>query len=263
VRVTSGFGVPKPAEYGDSVVRAAPGNRRTDILDAAINLVAGAGLRGLTHRAVDAAVGLPEGSTSAYFRTRAALLTALVVRLGERIGADVDELAAELAGHPCDASRAVELTMTLLDGWLRDPAPLAARLELSLESTRRPELGEAMSAWREGFEALVTRIIADFGLTSAPDHAALLVACIDGLLFRAITATPVTDHPPVIDPASRAAVVEQARTLLTALMIGAHYLETSEGDPLGSIPGAFAPPGRPDLGGPRPRPDRDGSLPEA
>ena len=34
------------------------------------------GLRGLTHRAVDAEAGLPEGSCSAYMRTRVALLTA-------------------------------------------------------------------------------------------------------------------------------------------------------------------------------------------
>ena len=38
--------------------------RRTLLLDAGLDLVGTAGLRGLTHRAVDAATGLPDGSTS-------------------------------------------------------------------------------------------------------------------------------------------------------------------------------------------------------
>jgi DNA-binding transcriptional regulator YbjK len=243
VPVTSG------TEYGAFVVTTA---RRADILDAAIGLVAGAGLRGLTHRAVDAAASLPEGSTSAYYRTRVALLSGVVARLDERIGADVAALAAEAARHPGDAAHAIEQTMELLDGWLRDPAPLAARLELSLEATRRPELGEIMTAWRGAFEALVGRIITDVGLENASERAALLVACLDGLLLRALTArlapddgpgpapddgpSPAPDGggrpgpdgtarsglPSAIPPDVRARVVEQARTLLSALVASAY-----------------------------------------
>ncbi|HEX5919668.1 MAG TPA: TetR family transcriptional regulator, partial [Nocardioides sp.] len=44
-------------------------DRRTVLLDAALELVGTQGMRGLTHRAVDAAAGLPAGSTSNYFRT--------------------------------------------------------------------------------------------------------------------------------------------------------------------------------------------------
>ena len=39
-------------------------DRRTLLLDAALELVGTQGMRGLTHRAVDAAAGLPPGSTS-------------------------------------------------------------------------------------------------------------------------------------------------------------------------------------------------------
>ena len=55
--------------------------RQDAIADAAIHLVAIRGVRGLTHRAVDAAAGLPPGSTSYYLRTRHALLTACLARL--------------------------------------------------------------------------------------------------------------------------------------------------------------------------------------
>src|SRR5215831_16726248 len=58
-------------------------SRRADIADAAIRTLARDGMRGLTHRAVDRAAGLPEGSASYYFRTRQALLQATVERLAE------------------------------------------------------------------------------------------------------------------------------------------------------------------------------------
>ena len=197
-------------------------------MDAAIRLVAGAGLRGLTHRAVDAAAGLAEGSTSAYFRTRAALVSALVSRLDERIGADVDELAKETARHPGDAGHAMEHTMKLLDRWLSDPAPLAARLELSIEATRRPELGEIMTVWRCAFEGLVAQILTDVGLGKAEERAALLVACIDGILLCGLTSVQVSpDDATVLTlaPDVRAKVVEQARTLLSALLVSAYCVD--------------------------------------
>ncbi|HEY1174567.1 MAG TPA: TetR family transcriptional regulator, partial [Phytomonospora sp.] len=48
--------------------------RRGLVADAAIALLADKGTRGLTHRAVDEQAGLPQGSTSYYFRSREALL---------------------------------------------------------------------------------------------------------------------------------------------------------------------------------------------
>src|SRR5262245_42599709 len=49
-------------------------SRELVLLDAAIEVLAERGTRGLTHRAVDARAGLPLGSTSNRFRTRNALL---------------------------------------------------------------------------------------------------------------------------------------------------------------------------------------------
>ncbi|KPI05488.1 hypothetical protein OV450_4029 [Actinobacteria bacterium OV450] len=71
-------------------------DRRTLIADTAIALVAAAGLRGLTHRAVDGAARLPAGSTSYYFRTRTALIGACYQRLAELDLGDVEaDLGAE------------------------------------------------------------------------------------------------------------------------------------------------------------------------
>ncbi|MGA5424823.1 TetR/AcrR family transcriptional regulator [Streptomyces lavendulocolor] len=58
---------------------------RADLIaDAALALLAERGMRGLTHRAVDEAAGLPQGSTSNYARTRQALLETAVRRLADR-----------------------------------------------------------------------------------------------------------------------------------------------------------------------------------
>jgi DNA-binding transcriptional regulator YbjK len=63
---------------------AAEPGRRERLLDAAIELVGVQGLTGLTHRAVDAAAGVPTGTTSNYWRTRKALLDALADRVVAR-----------------------------------------------------------------------------------------------------------------------------------------------------------------------------------
>jgi AcrR family transcriptional regulator len=70
-------------------------NRRGDLLDAAIDVLGGFGVHELTHRSVDAAAGLPAGSTSNYFRTREALLDAVVERFSARERAIWEGLAVE------------------------------------------------------------------------------------------------------------------------------------------------------------------------
>ena len=70
-------------------------DRRSTILDGALAVLAEQGMRGLTHRAVDAAAGLPSGSTSYYFRSRAALVTGCGQRLLEwDLAEDVPDVEA-------------------------------------------------------------------------------------------------------------------------------------------------------------------------
>ncbi|MFD0578423.1 TetR/AcrR family transcriptional regulator [Dactylosporangium darangshiense] len=71
--------------------------RREELLDAAIELVGTRGMHGLTHRTLDAAAGLPAGSASNHFRTRAALLDAVVERFAARERANWEELALRTA----------------------------------------------------------------------------------------------------------------------------------------------------------------------
>ncbi|WP_084510848.1 TetR/AcrR family transcriptional regulator [Nocardia lijiangensis] len=63
-------------------------DRRTLIVDAAIELIARRGIRALTHRALDTALELPPGSSSYYFRTKRALVEAITDRISSRSRAD-------------------------------------------------------------------------------------------------------------------------------------------------------------------------------
>lgn len=157
--------------------------RRDEVADAAIATLARAGLRGLTHRAVDRAAGLPEGSSSYYFRTRQALLEATVTRLAELD--DVDLIPAELPAVSVDGladmvADVVELSAT------EHRERMVARYELSLEATRRPELRAALAAVGERYRVLAARLLAAAGASDPERQGRVLVAVLDGLVYDRI-----------------------------------------------------------------------------
>ena len=110
-----------------------------------MHVIADEGLRGLTHRAVDRRAGLPEGTCSAYFRTRQALQLAVTEYVAATLAADVDALAAELSTAPATRTRAVALTLALFERWLDERELIVAKLELSLEAPRNPAVAEALA----------------------------------------------------------------------------------------------------------------------
>lgn len=118
--------------------------RRTALLDAAIEVLAREGSRGLTLRAVDKEAGVPTGTASNYFTNRGDMLTQTMRRTRERLMPDEAALAETMR-----AERTQELTVTLM-GQLVERMRAhrschLAMLELRLESTRRPELNEELS----------------------------------------------------------------------------------------------------------------------
>src|SRR6266581_3202331 len=156
-------------------------SRQTEIADAAIATLARDGMRGLTHRAVDRAAGLPEGSASYYFRTRQALLQATVERLAELTSTDMPPLP----GHDLDTLAGV--TAGLVESWLTTGRERQlARYELALEATRRPELRQALVTAGAAIRAIVAGQFAAAGARQPDQRAADFVAFLDGLLFDQI-----------------------------------------------------------------------------
>jgi len=170
-------------------VTATPPSRRTLLADAALGVLADAGMRGLTHRAVDAAAGLPAGTTSAYFRTRSALLTALVRRLVEL---DQAELAAAAERAPVlrtadDLVRGLtELVAARTRGEGRRRS--LARYACVLESVRDPELRDILVPRENPGRDAVRAFLRARGVLDADSRTLTLLACVDGLVLDRVVA---------------------------------------------------------------------------
>lgn len=156
--------------------------RKDLITDAAIQLVAEQGMRGLTHRAVDRRAGLPEGSTSAYFRTRKALVEGFVERLAaqERIDTALD---------PADVAGSIART---LDSWLVERNRTLARYAAMLEATHHPELRSILvHSPREQATALAKAL----GHQDPERSGAHFTAFLEGLLFYRLVGGGSTTGP--------------------------------------------------------------------
>ncbi|MFD5622470.1 TetR/AcrR family transcriptional regulator [Streptomyces yangpuensis] len=183
-----------------------PADRRTLIADTAIGLVAAAGLRGLTHRAVDGAAGLPAGSTSYYFRTRTALIGACYQRLAELDLADVDggspsgtaptALPGAPGRDPVDREAAAAALAGLLYRWLTvGRERQLARFELSLEAARNPELEADLQRAGRGARVRAAGIVAALGADRPEEAAELLVAWTEGLLYDRLAGALARSRP--------------------------------------------------------------------
>jgi DNA-binding transcriptional regulator YbjK len=177
------------------------------IAEAAITILAERGMRGLTHRAVDEAAGLPTGSTSNRARTRAALLELALARLTEREKATFAGLVFDPspgqdgAERPdlSDLPRSIALPL-LADMMARamhtavtvERRTTIARYELALEATRRPELRKVYDEAGRLFRELAVAMLSAAGSSDPVRHGHRLVAFGEGILFDAVVGAGAT-----------------------------------------------------------------------
>ena len=159
--------------------------RRAELAAAALTVVAEGGLRALTHRAVDAAAGAPVGTTSAYLRTRAALLAALAEHVASTLVDDVEEMTGHLGAEDFERE-VVERTTALLRGWVRRPDLVLVRAELMLEAIRSSELRELFLSWREQLVATVTGVAEARCVPDAGRRSEAVVSALEGILTGAL-----------------------------------------------------------------------------
>lgn len=162
---------------------------RAELLaDTALALLAERGMRGLTHRAVDEAAGLPPGSTSNHARTRLALLETAVRRLAEREGsvllpAGLPPARPRIGPPPGPDVLADVLSLALHRYLTRHRSLLISRYELALEATRRPELRAVYDAAGRRFREPLAAMMAAAGSADPERHALSVVAWSEGTLF--------------------------------------------------------------------------------
>ncbi|MFE1251139.1 TetR/AcrR family transcriptional regulator [Streptomyces sp. NPDC058741] len=193
-------------------VRTTTGPSRSGLVaDAALALLAERGMRGLTHRAVDEAAGLPQGSTSNLARTRQALLELAVRRLADRE-------ARVLALHEMPAPRAgtdslVEaLALAAHRALTQHRTLILARYELALEATRRPELRACFDATGARFRDQLTALVTAMGSRAPARHTLSLIAWADGLMFSCVAGSFSARTPSLED------VREGLRELLEGML---------------------------------------------
>jgi hypothetical protein len=170
-------------------------DRRTLVADAALGVVAAHGMKGLTHRAVDATSGSPQGTTSNYFRTRAELVAAAVDRLEQR---DLELWSAGAEQPPpSDPEALADRLATTLAAFVAEQADLTrARLVLSL-----PE-PDAIVAGHRRFVAAARAMVVSAGVDDADERARWLADYSDGVLLHQLTARH--DEPVDIESHRRA-----------------------------------------------------------
>ncbi|MGM1059326.1 TetR/AcrR family transcriptional regulator [Saccharothrix sp. Mg75] len=191
--------------------------RMAVLADAAIHLVATRGMRGLTHRAVDAEAGVPLGSTSAYFRTRKALVEGVVRRLAELDAAEVAEAGADVPREPDELAEALA---RVLDAWMTvGRERTLARYACLLEATHHPEL-RGVLAHGERLREQARDLLAALGATEPERRGRELVAFVDGLLFDRLVGAGALGAPEPGTPESRAELALALRAALRGVLGG-------------------------------------------
>lgn len=160
--------------------------RRTALTDAAIEVLARDGARGLTYRAVDTEAGVPPGTTSNYFRSRDQLLAEAGARVHVRLSAPEEVMADPRAEEP-STGRVAALLGDLMTRLTTRRSSYLALLELRLEANRRPELAAALTATvKESFDISVGFHEAA-GLPGGRDEVLLLYLALTGLTVERLT----------------------------------------------------------------------------
>ncbi|MEV0603658.1 TetR family transcriptional regulator [Streptomyces sp. NPDC050315] len=160
--------------------------RRTALVDAAIEVLARDGARGLTFRAVDAEAGVPKGTASNYFASRDELLAQVTGQIHQRIAPDPDEVDEVMT-----APRGRELVTELM-GWINrrvsaNRTGYLAMLELRLEATRRPELREELTATMRSALEDDLRFHREGGLPGDRTAVLLMYLAMTGLMLEQLT----------------------------------------------------------------------------
>jgi DNA-binding transcriptional regulator YbjK len=160
--------------------------RRTALIDAAIEVLAAQGARGLTFRAVDQQAGVPVGTASNYFPSRDALL----MQAGQRVFDRLDPGSAVM-GEALALPRTRESVNRLMHemiGRITDfSSGYLAMMELRLEATRRPELRKVLTEQnRVNVQANIDFHLAS-GMPGDAETVVLLYLALNGLIVERLT----------------------------------------------------------------------------
>lgn len=163
-------------------------------LDAALQILGEQGVRALSHARVDRTAGLPQGSTSNYFRTRQALIEGVASHLARREREDFGQAAPLL--DRVAAEEAFTRLLEVQSGPFRTRT--LARYTLFIDLTHSPELVAPLKDNRKIFENWTTATLAALGAKDPLGCTRFIMATLDGALLHRITVDDSMDFVPVV-----------------------------------------------------------------
>lgn len=183
-----------------------PAERRRDLCDAAIHLLAHDGAKGLSHLKVDRQAGVPDGTTSFYFRTRSALLRAVAERLAELDLARLQSVADGSDGRGRHPSPSRLSQVVIQAGSEPQLSRTKARYELTMQASRDPALAAILQQATDGFTKLHREILvqlmphgSDLEPGVVEDLSNITLTFINGLLMRFAHGDRIIDSPEQLD----------------------------------------------------------------
>jgi len=198
------------------------------LADAAIGLIAGSGIRSLTHRAVDAAADVPSGTTSYHFRTRRELLRGVLVRIAqineERLGrlpgppTGTDGAPSTRAGRLAEVDQLAGRGAVFVDGQIGEHRErTVARMACEIEVASDPDLREILHAGGI-FRTLAIGAVSRLGATDPARSADGLIAVLDGLQYDRLVGVGSLSAAPAGTQESRAEIAAVVRSYLVGLV---------------------------------------------
>ncbi len=165
--------------------------RVTDMVDAAIRILGTHGARALTHRAVDRELGVPEGSTSNYFRTRHALLEAVFEQICALDALFLERLAELGNDLAPGVESVVHLVVTAVENWIVEPnyrQRQRARIEIYLISSGDEQLASVVGDFRDGFRRQMAKVFSQLGVDIDQGGMRLVISLADGMILDELIA---------------------------------------------------------------------------
>jgi DNA-binding transcriptional regulator YbjK len=176
--------------------------RREELLDATVVVLAELGPRGVTHRSVSAAAGASLGLTRYWFDSREGLIRAALEHLAARDVAAVTLAVERILDAEPDRDELVrDLARAFTRELARDRVRALARYELFLHAARAPALRPALQAWGAAYRHLIERVLCVAGHPGGESHAALVLDAVNGLLLEQLAVPRADFERAVLRPA--------------------------------------------------------------
>lgn len=180
--------------------------RRRALTAAVVRLIGRGGIAAVDHRAVAAEAGVPLGSTTYYFASKAEMIATALESVAD---GEVERLRAQLDGGALDvAPEAIpeRVADVFLHAWGADRLTHLAQFELFMGAARSPDLRPAAERWDRAYRELLTVALERAGAPDPDRRARILGSGLAGLLL---------DHVAVDGPPDE--LREQATDLIACL----------------------------------------------